>query len=348
MDLKNKKILIEGIGGIGGLISSRLLAVGYDCTLVTGNKEITSQIQSTGIIEHIEDDKQKIVFPQNVYTSLSEIDETMKFDFAVLAMKADSVVEAAKSTIQHLFSHGYVVTVQNGMVEDLVVKEIDEGRLISAVMAFGSTMVESGQYRQTTPGSIFVGELQGEMTTRLIQLGEILQEVLPVNLSENINGVLWNKLTINATFNALGAISGQTWGEMLNSRQKRKLALKIYAEVVDTANAANVKLEKITGNPYLLYLPENSGFFKRFLKDIFLRLATYKYKNTTPSTVQSLLRGRKTEIDYLNGFIVSESEKHGLNAPFNKMLVDMVKEIENGKREMDPKNIDEIIQKLNL
>lgn len=346
MDLKNKKILIEGIGGIGGIIASRLLAVGYDCTLITGNKEITSQIQSSGIIEHLENDKQKIVFPQNVYTTLSELDETMKFDFALLAMKAESVVEAAKSTIPYLFSHGFVVTLQNGIVEDLVVKEIDDGRLISAVMAFGATMIQLGQYKQTSPGSIFIGELHGELSTRLTQLGEILNEVLPVSLSENINGVLWNKLAINATANALGAISGQTWGEMLDTKPKRTLFLKIYAEVVNASKANNVKLEKITVNPLLLYLPVNAGFFTRFKKDIFLRMAARKYKDIKSSSLQSLLRGRKTEIDYLNGFVISESEKHGLKAPFNKILLEMVKEIENGKREIDPKNIDEIIQKL--
>lgn len=348
MDLKNKKILIEGIGGIGGLLSSRLLAVGYDCTLITGNKDITSQIQSTGVIELIEDGKQKIVYPQNVYTSLSELDETLKFDFALLAMKSDSAVEAAKLTIPHLFSHGFVVTLQNGIIEDLIVKEIDEGRLISAVMAFGSTMVELGQYQQTSPGSIFIGELNGEITTRLTQLGEILQEVMPVNLSDNIRGVLWNKLAINSTANALGAISGQTWGGMLDTKPKRTLFLKIYAEVVNASKANNVKLEKITVNPLLLYLPANAGFFTRLRKDILLRMAARKYKDIKSSSLQSLLRGRKTEIDYLNGFVVSESTKHGLDAPVNKILVDMVKEIESGKREIDPKNINEIIQKLNL
>lgn len=348
MDLKNKKILIEGIGGIGGLISSRLLAVGYDCTLITGNKEITSQIQSTGVIELIEDGKQKIVFPQQVYTNLSDLDESLKFDFALLAMKSESAMEAAKSTIPYLFSHGFVVTLQNGIIEDQIVKEIDEGRLISAVMAFGSTMVELGQYQQTSPGSIFIGELHGEITARLSQLGEILQEVVPVNISDNINGVLWTKLAINSTANALGAISGQTWGGMLDTKPKRSLFLKIYAEVINAANANSVKLEKITVNPMLLYLPANAGFFTRFRKDIFLRMAARKYKDIKSSSLQSLLRGRKTEIDYLNGFVVAESLKHGIEAPVNQMLVAMVKEIENGKREIDPKNIDEIILKLHL
>ena len=348
MDLKNKKILIEGIGGIGGLMSSRLLAVGYDCTLITGNKEITSQIKSNGIIEHIEDAKQKIVYPQHVFTSLSDLDESSKFDFALLAMKADSAVDAAKSTIPHLFSHGYVITLQNGIIEDRIIEEIDQGRLVSAVIAFGSTMVEPGQYLQTSPGSIFIGELHGEITTRLTQLGEILQEISTVNLSKNINGVLWTKLAINSTANSLGAISGQTWGEMLDTKPKRTLFLIIYSEVVNAARANGIKLEKITVNPFLLYLPINAGFLTRFRKDIVLRMAARKYKDIKSSSLQSLLRGRKTEIDYLNGFVVSESSKHGIEAPVNKILVDMVKEIEIGKREIDPKNIDEIIKKLNL
>ncbi|MHA2098219.1 MAG: ketopantoate reductase family protein [Candidatus Kariarchaeaceae archaeon] len=347
MDLKNKKILIEGIGGIGGIIASRLLAVGFDCSLVTGNQEITKKIQTSGITE-ITGEKQIVVSPKHVYTSLADIEETYKFDFALLAMKAESVVEAAKLTIPHLFSHGFVVTFQNGIVEGLVLEEIDRARLISGVMAFGSTMVEHGVYQQTSPGSIFIGELNGEITNRLTQLGEILQAVLPVNLSENIVGVSWTKLAINATANALGAISGQTWGEILDTKPKRMIFLKVYSEVVNVSKANNIKLGKITTNPLLLYLPEKAGFFKRLRKDLLLRIAARKYKNIKSSSLQSLLRGRKTEIDYLNGFVVSESEKNGLYAPVNKILVDMVKEIENGKREIDPKNIDEITQKLNL
>ena len=135
---------------------------------------------------------------------------------------------------------------------------------------------------------------------------------------------------------------------MLDTKLKRTLFLKIYAEVVNASKANNVKLEKITVNPLLLYLPEKAGFFTRLRKDIVLRMAARKYKGIKSSSLQSLLRGRKTEIDYLNGFVVSESEKHGLNSPFNKILVTMVKEIENGNREIDPKNIEEIIQKLVL
>jgi 2-dehydropantoate 2-reductase len=252
VDLKNKKILIEGIGGIGGLVASRLLAVGYDCSLVTGNEEITKKIQTNGIKE-ITGDKQIVVSPKHVYTTLADIEETSKFDFALLAMKADSVVEAAKSTISHLFSHGYVVTLQNGVVEDIVLVEIDKGRLISGVMAFGSTMVEHGVYQQSSPGSIFIGELNGEITTRLTQLGEILQEVLPVNISSNIEGVIWTKLAINATANALGAISGQTWGHMLDTKPKRTLFLRIYAEVVNLSKAKQIEVGRITTNPMLLY-----------------------------------------------------------------------------------------------
>jgi 2-dehydropantoate 2-reductase len=84
------------------------------------------------------------------------------------------------------------------------------------------------------------------------------------------------------------------------------------------------------------------------MKDIFLRIAARKYKDIKSSSLQSLLRGRKTEIDYLNGFVVKEAEKLGLTAPVNKLLVDMVKEIESDKRDIDPKNIDELIEALYL
>ena len=114
------------------------------------------------------------------------------------------------------------------------------------------------------------------------------------------------------------------------------------SERVDTAKAQGIKLERIAANPQLLYLPKNAGFVVRYAKDVIARMLGRKYKSARSSTLQSLERGRKTEVDYLNGYVVDIATRVGVNAPINKALTRMIKEIESGARKIAKANIDEL------
>jgi 2-dehydropantoate 2-reductase len=96
-------------------------------------------------------------------------------------------------------------------------------------------------------------------------------------------------------------------------------------------------------DPMMLYLPSDAGSLTLFLKDLLVRIAGRKHGKLKSSSLQSLERGRKTEIDFLNGYVVEQARKVGVPAPLNEAITRMIKEIEQGKRKLSPTNMEELL-----
>lgn len=340
------KILIEGIGGVGGVISSKLISAGFDVTLVTANQKITEKINENGI--KLIERGNTFQVDAKAYTSIDELPKSTKFDSVFLIMKATSVLEATEKTIPYLTKEGYVVTYQNGVIEDDVSEIIGEDRIISAVVSWGGTMLEPGIYEKTSTGNIHLGELNGKITGRLTKLQKIVEFVAPVVVSENIRGVLWTKLAFNCSITTIGVLTGEKLGTMLKNKETMKLFGRTCSEVIETAEANNIKLEKLVSDPYLLYVSKDANWFKRSIKDVLVRIVGRKYGKIKSSSLQSIERGRKTEVEYLNGYVVKKAKEKDLDVPFNSALVKMVKEIESGERKIVQDNITELITELSF
>lgn len=339
-----ERVAVSGIGGIGGVIAGAMLNAGLTPVLITGNKSITEAIQQDGL--HVRMPGRSFTVRAEVYTSVSDAAGGGLFDAAYLCMKANSVVDAAAETARFLSPAGYVVTYQNGIVEDAVGQAIGIERVLSGIIAWGGTMHAPGQYERTTPGKTFIGELDGRITPRVNTVAAAVAHAGPVSISQNMRGVLWSKLAINCTINSVGAIAGGTLGELLADRRVRQIFLRTYSEVVDTAEAQGVRLEPIAANPKLLYVPPGAGRVTLFSKDLLARMLGRKYRHARSSTLQSLERGRKTEVNFLNGYVVAAARKIGVSAPMNEALTRMIREIEGGKRGIGRHNIDELAHAL--
>ncbi|MBW2263922.1 MAG: 2-dehydropantoate 2-reductase, partial [Deltaproteobacteria bacterium] len=284
---------------------------------------------------------EKFVLKARAFPTLDDL-PGLKFDLSLLLMKAHPVVEVARRTVPLLEPWGYMVTCQNGIVEDDVARAVGKKRVVSAIVGWGGTMHAPGVYEKTSPGSIHVGELDGGLSDRVQELGSVLESVAPVVIHKNIRGALWSKLAINSIITTLGALTGETLGTMLAVKRIREVALVLYSEVVGTAEASGVKLEKIVAHPKLLYLPPDPFPGERWLKDLLARIVARKYGRLRSSMLQSLERGRKSEIDFLNGYVVRKAREVDVAVPVNEALVRMIKQIEAGDREIRMQNMDEL------
>ena len=342
------RILIEGVGGVGGIIAARLTAAGYDPVLVTGNAGIAEAITKNGISAKTTTEEFHVL--ARAYESLDALDEEEPFDAAFLIMKANPVVQAAKKTLAFLREdqgyEGYLVTFQNGVVEDAVAGAIGAERVVSGIIGWGATMHSPGVYEKTSEGQIHIGELDGRISDRVKDLEQALDVVCPVVISTNIRGALWSKMAINCMITTVGALTGQLLGEMLKDRRVRRAFLVIYREVLDTAAAAGIKPERIAANPRLMYLRPNAGLLNRFLKDKLMQVLGRRYKKLKSSMLQSLERGRKTEIDFLNGYVVEKAKQVGVPVPLNTLVTRMIKEIEAGQRKIEQQNMDELLAEM--
>jgi 2-dehydropantoate 2-reductase len=335
-------ILIEGIGGIGGVVAGELIRAGRRPVLVTGNPKITAAIRQDGLRLHTPDISDTV--PAEVYTTLADLPTGRCFDAAYLIMKANGVVDAARATLPYLKPAGYVVSFQNGLVEDAIAQVIDRQRILSVSVAFGSNMEAPGVYRRTTNRNmLYIGELDGRITPRLNTLAQTLENVVPVTVTTNITGILWGKLIWNCAVSGLCALAGWTLGEMVATTAGQILFLHIYTEVINTAQALNVTVESAVVDYRQFYLAadENDAGLqarRQAVADLAL-----PYSAVRPSSLQSLERGRPTETEFLNGYVVERARAAGLDVPVNAAITRMIREIEAGQRTIDPANLDELL-----
>lgn len=338
-----QRILIEGIGGVGGVVAGGLIRAGLTPVLVTGNPDITRVIEDRGLRVRTPHGEERV--RAQVHTCLEDVPREAPFDVAYLIMKAASVVKSARATAALLERDaGFVVTFQNGIVEDDVAAAIGAHRVVSAIVGWGATMHAPGDVERTSEGALHVGELDGQSGPRVQRLAGTLEAVTPVVSSDNIRGALWSKLAINCMITSGGAVTGETLGAMLQREDARRTFLCIYREVLDTAGACGIRLERIAANPRLLYLPAGAGALHRGLKDVFVRFIGRRYGALKSSSLQSLERGRKTEVDYLNGYVVARAEEAGVPVPLNRALVAMIKEIEAGDRRLSTENVGDLMR----
>jgi 2-dehydropantoate 2-reductase len=335
-----------GCGGVGGVIASGLLRAGHDLTIVTHNEKICQAINSNGGLRITTPDGEwTMPAPAHVYLNGAQ----GPFDAVYLAMKGTEVEQAARDVESYLTPDGYVVTFQNGVVEDRVSAILGRERVIGALVGWGATMHAPGVYEMTSHGEIVVGELDGQLTPRVQKLKATLEAIGPVTASTNIYGILWSKLTINCATSATGAVTGQLLGEMLWRNAGRRLALAITSEVVDVAEAHGISLEPVGGtlDVHHLYLPPQRRArgvgLDLIVKHTIMLVVGSKFRRLKSSMLQSIERGRRAEIDFLNGYVVERGQEKGVPTPVNAALTEMVREVEAGTRQISPDNLEELL-----
>ena len=341
---KGERLLLMGCGSVGGVIAGGLLRAGHEVTIVTHNEEISRAINADGL--RFATPEGRWTVPTTTHTRLDEVTGT--FDAVYLAMKNTGVEQAALDVAGYLSPGGYVVTLQNGVAEDRVGIILGREKVIGALVGWGATMHAPGVYEMTSRGELVVGELDGQVTPRVQRLKATLDAVALTTVSTNIYGVLWSKLAINCFITALGAATGQLLGEMLLHSAIRRLALVIASEVVDVAEAHGVSLEPVGGtlDLYRLYLPpaRRAGGFglDLIVKHAIMLVVGFKFRRLKSSMLQSLERGRRPEIDFMNGYVVERGREKGVPTPANAALTALVHEIEVGTRPISPGNLESL------
>ena len=144
---------------------------------------------------------------------------------------------------------------------------------------------------------------------------------------------------MNSCITSLGAICGLHLGEMLMKRQARSIFLGIIREAMDVAHAQEVKVPPFGGKLDYEKLIQGSSPLDDLRRHIMILIVGLKYRRLKSSSLQSLERGRPTEIDYFNGFIAAKGEALGVPCPINRRLTVMIKEIEGEKRSIKVENL---------
>lgn len=330
---------VIGAGAIGGITAAFLARAGHDPEVVCKHADTAEKAAGEGLrVFGVRGDFRA---PVKALAAVEEL--TPGPDVVFLATKATDMLEASQALRPLLKNGSLVVSLQNGLCEEALGRVLGPERMVGCVVGWGATMHGPAELEMTSTGEFVLGALDGRSDPRLGAIGEMLANVVPTRVSANILGELYGKLIINSCITALGGVCGLYLGQMLAQPRARRLFLAIMAEAMAVAEGLRLKVEPGGGGKldYYRFLA-GRGPLASLKRHLTLRLVGHKYRRLKSSLLQSLQRGRPTEIDYLNGYVCAKGREVDVPTPLNDAVVAMIKEIEAGRRAIQPENLAEL------
>ncbi len=339
------KIAIYGAGAMGTVLGAFLTESGVAVDLISRNEAHINALKTTGA--HIvckADGKEKRVKVNALFPD----EMTEKYDVVFLMTKQRENKNTLAFLKDFLNEDGIVCTTQNGLPEISVSEALGTEKTYGAAVSFGATFLGGGSVELTSKMQAMSMTVGGYLNdnAKLPLLGEILSKVSAVcgnpeffTATDNLAGARWSKLCINAAFSGLSVVTGLTFGEIAKKRKTKRLALAIIREGISVAQAQGITLTPMQGHDMEKLLGGN-GFFDRMKASIVLPIAMRKHKRLVSGMLKDVEKGRKCEIDFIDGVIVSQGEKWGVETPVSRQVVEIVHGIENGLYEISYKNTD--------
>ncbi len=330
------RIAVLGVGAIGGVIGAYLARAGNDVTLIDMWPANIERIKVQGLTLTAVEEEFTV---EPVALHLGEVSRVRKpFDVVVMSVKSQDSAWSARFIEPHLAPGGFIVSAQNGINEETIAEVVGWQRVVGCVVTLGATLLEPGHPRRTTANtgrtSFRLGEPSGVITPRITRMAEVLRAVGPTELTSNLMGERWAKLVTNCMSNSIAGITGLNSAELRDNTVARFLAIRIAAEAVQVSTALGVSVQPITGIP--------AGMFLEALDDDAIHADVERLMidhgkvlgPNMPSLAQDVIKGRRTEIDYLNGYVVRKGRGLGIPTPVNEAIVGLTKRVETG--DLDP------------
>jgi 2-dehydropantoate 2-reductase len=334
------RIGVVGAGAIGAIIGGRLTRAGVDVTLLEQWPEHVEVIRRQGLRlsgPEGEDTVKVRVLHLHEAQALSE-----PFDAVFIAVKSYDTEWATQLGIRHLKTpDGVVVVFQNGINDHRVAAIAGKERTLGCVILIGAGLYEAGHALRTDEGKVGfkIGEQDGRDTPRARALAELMNHVAPARVTTNLWGERWSKLALNCMLNPLAGLSGLGTAEARIDSDARRIAIRLGAEVIQVGRALGHEVEPILGISPQRYLDAAQG---RGLAEVEADVSrdARSRGGGRPSMLQDVMRGRRTEIDYLNGYVVDQGKAAGVATPFNEAVVRLFHEhgvrLTPDRRNLDP------------
>ena len=318
------RIAVIGAGAIGCLVAGYLKEKGQEVSLV-GRADTVNAIKKNGL--DISGVRGNFKVNISIADALNYIP-----DLAILAIKTQDI-DAVFQESGHLLQNSLLLTTQNGVQADhLAAKYLPGKNIISSIVMFGATYLEPGKVVHNFEGSWIIGsQFQGRPLEDLLSLSLALDNIFPAIISEDIKGMKYLKIFVNAN-NCLPAIIGKSMQEVFSDLDISRISIAIWKEAFEVINKIGIQLTSLPGFPVenitkLTSMPSASaaGVFSGIMKNL-------SKEPLYGSILQSIMRDRVSEVDYINGEFVRLAAEHNMCAPLNKILVDMVHQVEKNKK----------------
>ena len=252
-------------------------------------------------------------------------------DIILLCVKSGATVEAAREIAEYGRDGAIVISFQNG-VSNFEILERELGgrfRIVRGMVSYNIAYLGEGRFHKGV-----AGELWAERRAETEALaGQVRGGPASLRLADDMVGIAWGKLLINLN-NAVSALSGRTLLEELKQRDYRRVVAASQREGFSLLRRAGIRPAKIGPVPPRL-LPLVIGSPDWLFNNVFLKKWKIDAKARS-SMADDLAAGRTTEIDYLNGELVSLADRIGAAAPVNRKIVELIRAAEAGAKPLSP------------
>ncbi|WP_119274418.1 ketopantoate reductase family protein [Taklimakanibacter deserti] len=332
-------ILFWGAGAIGGTVGAFLREAGLPVLFVDKSAAHVKAINNQGLA---------ITGPIREFrvTAKAALPEELsgRFGLIFLCVKAQDTAAAADSLAPFLTEDGAVVSLQNGLNEQVIAARIGAERTVGAFVNFGADYMSPGVVHYGGRGAVVTGELDGESRPRTRDVQRLLHifDERAV-LTANIWGFLWSKLAYGALLFAT-ALTNDSIADCLANPRYRPVLIALTREVIDIALANKITLEPFDG-----FDPKAFMAGKREAEASLDALVAHNRKSAkTHSGIwrDLAVRKRKTEVRPQLEPVVAAARSRGLMAPLTRRTIALIVEIEDGARPLASENLDELAKLL--
>jgi 2-dehydropantoate 2-reductase len=346
-----KKIAIVGAGALGGYVGGSLAHLGHDVTFIDPWPEQVEAIRAGGLeLDGVTPEEKFTVEARALH--LTEVQSLARkpVDVAFVAMKSYDTAWATALIAPYLAPQGFVVSLQNCLNEETIAGVVGWGRVVGVVASLISVdLYEVGRIRRTVAKggdkhTVFrVGEPHGRITPRVEELVGWLRGIDSAKATANLWGERWTKLVQNAMNNPITSATGLSTPACLADPAIRRFSLQVAGEGIRVGQALGYQLEKIRGIEAETMARAAEGD-EAALRAVESSLVPKPGANPRgdiqrPSMAQDIQKGRRTEIDFMNGFIARKGAELGLRTPANEKIADLVRRIERGELKPSPSHL---------
>lgn len=328
------RICILGAGAIGCSVGADLIQAGHDITLVDVWPTQIDAIRANGVrIEMVD----RAIHARPKALHLYELAGSARvFDLILMACKSNDHRWLAELATEHLAKDGLLVALQNGMNEDSLAEIVGRKRIIGCVIELSAETFTPGVVkRNTAPEKTWfaVGEHDGSVTPRLEAIAKMLRASARVDVTRNIAGAKWSKLIANSMTMGPFGLLGLYNSEASQLSGMFEISTKLGRESLEVGEAMGHRIEPVFG----LSEAEFQGTSEeKILKAMTVLMGHVSHGRTAP--IHDHIKGRLSEIGYINGVICDNGRRLGIPTPANDVVVDLDQRINEGSLAMDRSN----------
>jgi 2-dehydropantoate 2-reductase len=323
--MSNPRIAVLGTGANGATIAADLTRAGHDVILIDQWPAHVEAMRAKGVTQVMREET--LVTKVRAFHLCDVCTFTDKFDVVLLSCKAYDTRWHSQLIEPYLKANGLVAGVQNGMTINPITDIVGPHRSIGTVIEISSTMFDPGVVRRDSPPDrswFAVGATGKETRGREIEVSSLLSSVGRTEIVEDIRSTKWMKIVSNATTLVTTAILGLPMLEAMHFPGMRELMLQSGQEALNAGISQGYRILPIFGlRSGDVSNPEN--VVEKLLDTL---MAGFVLPETTTTVLQDWTKGRRSEVDDINGLVASHLELAGKSAPFNSAISEVAHRIE--------------------